>query len=43
MKLRVSEIRRFYIRVDFDRYDWRFQRKHFRARDSPISNDKNAH
>ena len=30
MRLSVAEIRRFYIRVDFNRYDWRFRRKHFR-------------
>jgi hypothetical protein len=30
MILSVAEIRRFYLRVDFDRYDWRFRRKHFR-------------
>jgi hypothetical protein len=30
MRLSVSEMRRFYTCVDFDRYDWRFRRKHFR-------------
>jgi hypothetical protein len=30
MRLSVAEMRRFYTRVDFDRYDWCIRRKHFR-------------